>query len=96
MSIAATTDDADRTSVYASLDSARADRVVLVAINRAGEPLTAGVTLSHGTRFARVAVYRLTSDSSDPVAAGETAITELNAFRYEMPARSVSTLVLLP
>ncbi|MCC7535717.1 MAG: glycoside hydrolase family 44 protein [Deltaproteobacteria bacterium] len=96
VSIAATTDDVERTSVYASMGSTSPDRVVLVAINRANEPLVAAVTVTHGTRFARATVHRLTRDSADPVAGGELPITELNAFGYEMPARSVSTLVLSP
>lgn len=96
VSIAATSDDVERAQVYASLDSTRPDRVVLVAINRASEPLVAGVTLTHGSRFGRAAVFRLTGDSPVPAPGAEVAITELNAFRYEMPARSVSTLVLSP
>jgi hypothetical protein len=95
-SIAATTDDVAATSVYASYDADDYQRMVIVAINKSASPLDAGITIHHGATFTRAEIYRLTSANSAPIAGGEQAITLTNALVYEMPAMSVSVLVLRP
>jgi hypothetical protein len=96
VSISALTDDIEGTSVYASHDAGDYDRVVIVAINKTDAPVSAGVTLHHGVAFGRAAVYQLTAASSSPVRDADIDITLTNAFVYEMPPMSVSTLVLEP
>ena len=92
-SIAATSSDVSKASVYASVDSANANRVVLVAINRTGGALKAGIKLSHRTSYTTANVFVLAGTSAKPSAgAGLTAVAS-NAFSYEMPAYSVSVIV---
>ncbi len=91
-SVRAVTDDVAGTSIYASLDSTDANRMVLVAINKTGAALTAAIDLAAARSFARAEVYQLTAAGSSPVAAGELAPTGANHFAYTMPAYSVSTL----
>jgi hypothetical protein len=95
-SISAVTSDVERTSIYASVDAGVADRMVLVAINKSGSTVSAGIEVSHGTAFGRAQVWQLTAVSDVPVGAAEVSIPAGNTFRYDMPAQSVSTLVLRP
>jgi hypothetical protein len=93
-SISATTTDAVRTSVYASTDTAHPERVVVVAINKTGQPLRAGITLSHPRAMTRAEVYTLTDAAPGPVRQADVPLARPNALTYTMPAMSVSTLVL--
>lgn len=95
-SIRATNSDPAAASVYASVDSGNANRMVIVVINKNDTELTAGLTVTHGTQFHTAQVYRLTSASSSPQHQSDIAITQANAWQYTMPANSVTTLVLLP
>jgi hypothetical protein len=94
VSVRAETDDVAGTSVYASYDQAAYGRMVVVAINKTGAAQTAGLTVSHGVEFATAEVYRLTSAAPAPVRGADVTITEVNAFAIELPAMSVTTLVL--
>ncbi len=96
VSVQATSDDVPGATVYASYDSGDYGRMVIVAINKTGAPLRAGISIEHGVEFGRAEIYQLTSASPYPAAAGELTIDQVNAFVYEMPAMSVSTLVLSP
>ena len=93
-SISATTSDVPRSSVYASVDAASPNRMVLVAINKHTAPLTAGVAVTHTRRFARAEVYRLTSAAAAPVRAADVTLSPDGTFQVTLPAMSVSTLVL--
>ena len=96
-SIRATNSDAVNTSVYASVDAGNATRMVVVAINKTGGVLTAGIAVTHTTQFHAAQVYALTSANSVPQRVlPDINITQPNAFQYSMPANSVTTLVLLP
>ena len=90
------TSDVEKSSVHASIDAGKPNRVVVVAINRTGSPVSAGIALTHTAKLGMASVWQLTSASSTPVKAADIAITKTNAFVYPMPARSVSTLVLVP
>jgi hypothetical protein len=92
-SIYAESTDVEKASVYASVDSADTDRVVIVAINRSTSELIAGITLAHPTTFESLDVYTLTGRSASPVAGDSVDATATNAFSYLMPAMSVSVLV---
>lgn len=94
LSIAAATDDIDASAVYASVDSDDPSRLVLVAINRTDQPLDTALALTSDFLFDRAEVYQLTTGSSTPQRTSDIELTQLNAFHYEMPAFSVSTLVL--
>jgi len=92
----ASTTDVANTSVYASVDAANPNRVVVVAINKSTSAKTAAIRLTHSTVLARAEVYRMVAGTATPARQGDIAITQPNAFTYTMPARSVTTLVLKP
>ncbi len=96
-SISAATTDVPNSSVYASIDSANPARMVLVAINKATTSKVAGIVVHHSTVYTKASVYTITAaGGAHPVAASPLASTATNAFRYTMPAQSVSILVPSP
>jgi len=97
-SVRATTSDLDASSVYASLDSGDPSRLVLVAINKTASPLPAtfAIAAPGGRALASAQVYRLTSATAAPVAAGALA-PQGGQLADTLPAYSVSTFaVTLP
>lgn len=93
ISISAVTQDVEKTSVYASLDSKSPQRMVIVAINKTAEPLQADIQINHNRRFSRVRVFQLTENSSTPVEKDPIPV-KANHVSYRMPPYSVSTLEL--
>lgn len=93
---AATTDVPD-SSVYASLQSADASHLVIVVINKATAAKVAGIEISHSTVYTKASVYVLQQSGGSKMAAG-TGLTAVatNAFKYTMPAQSVSVIVPSP
>ncbi len=96
VAVQASTSNVADTSVYASVDAANPNRMVLVVINKATTAKTAALSVTHTTAFSRAKVYQLTAASSSPARGTDVLATGANAFRYTMPAMSVSTLVLEP
>ena len=94
LGLAATSSDAVKSSVYASLDSRDPGRAVVVAINKTGAPLRAAITLSNARLFRSTEVYTLTSASPEPQREADLALSQRNAVVYTMPPMSVTTLVL--
>ena len=92
--VAATTSNHATTSVYASVDAARDDRMVIVAINKATAPQSADVAVTHGVELGRGQAFQVTSASASVVRGPSLAPIARNAFRIDMPASSVTTLVL--
>ena len=90
----ASTSDVERTSVYASTDAGRPERVVIVAINKSDRPLSASVSLAHSHPLGRAEVYTMTDGSPDPLRQPDLVLPGGGSFVYTMPAMSVSTLVL--
>jgi hypothetical protein len=95
-SFQAATNDDEKSSVYASSFADGRDQVVVVAINKTRGVLRAGLRIRRVGRLRQAAVYTLTSTSALPASASPIAAVGANAFVYEMPARSVSTLVFRP
>jgi hypothetical protein len=93
-SIGAATSNDETTSVYASVDEGRDDRVVLVAVNKSTGPTTAEILLTHPVDLARGQTWQMSGASSSPARGPDVAATARNAFRLEMPASSVTTVVL--
>jgi hypothetical protein len=93
-SVTATTTDVPDSSIYASLQSTDATKLVLVAINKATTDKVAGIVVDHSTVYTKAAVYTLTAAGGAKLVGG-TALTAVatNAFRYTMPAQSVSVIV---
>jgi hypothetical protein len=94
VSVATKSSDVATATLYASLDAKDASRTVLVAINKATTPKTAGLRIAHSTTFRAAAVYVLAG--AEPVLSKAASLTPVatNAFRYDMPAQSVSVIVL--
>lgn len=95
-SVRATTSDVEGTSVYASIDAGVAGRVVLIALNKTGSTRRAGIRVAHPVHLGRARVVQLTSSSARPTPAGTIDPVATNAYLYEMPAYSVSALVIDP
>jgi hypothetical protein len=93
-SVGAATSNYETTSVYASVDEGRDDRMVLVAINKSTGPTAAEILVTHEVDFARGQTWQLGPSSATPVRGPDLAPTARNAFRLEMPASSATTLVL--
>jgi hypothetical protein len=96
VSVAAATDDAEHTSVYAAVDSAAPNHLVIVAINKTDAPLTADCAIATKARLHTAAQYRLTVASPHPQADGALPIGAGNHLRLTLPPMSVTTLSLLP
>jgi hypothetical protein len=89
--VKATTTDTAGTSVYASIDKDAPGHLVIIAINKGLAPTTATLDLQ-GVTATTASVYTLTSASSKPQPAAGLVGTG-TAFRYVMPAQSVSVIV---
>lgn len=92
-SVRATTSNVASTSVYASIDAARPGRMVIVAINKTGAPITASLSLAAYGTYTSARVYRLTSAAATIRSEGAISASTRNGFFYQMPAYSVSVLV---
>ena len=96
-SVTATTTDVPSSSVYASLQSSNAGALVIVAINKATTTKVAGIVIEHPTSYTKASVYTLTSGGgANLVAAAALTAVATNAFRYSMPAQSVTVIVPAP
>jgi hypothetical protein len=93
-SVRAVTNNKVGSSVYASLDSTNANRLVIVAINKTAGPLTATIVLSNAPALPKAHIYTLTSASSSPQSQGTRNLSNPAKFNYVMPAHSVSTIEL--
>jgi hypothetical protein len=92
-SVAATSSDVPTATVYGSIDAANPKRTVIVAINKATSTKTAGIRLYHSTKYATAKVYVVTSTGPDVKPAAAITAVATNAFKYTMPAQSVSVIV---
>lgn len=95
-SVGAATSNQETTSVYASVDAGRDDRVVLVAVNKSTGKTTADIVLTHPVSLTRGQAFQITASSPTPVAGPALPAGARNSFRLEMPASSVTTVVLTP
>ena len=92
--IAAANSDTVNTSVYASLPSSNPNQVIVVAINKKSDAdVRAGIRLAHPANLRTAKVFLLAGSTPKVAATPGLAATDVNAFSYVMPARSVSVLV---
>jgi hypothetical protein len=91
--LAAKTTDVERTSVYSSLDWQ--ENVILVALNKSLMPLWVDVVLKRVPSSTLAHVYQLTKASPQPVRFPDMLV-DPSGWRCQLPAQSVSTLVLMP
>jgi len=95
-SIYASSSDVATATSYASFDAANPARVVIVAINKSDASKTAGIKVAHPTAFSTLKVWTLTATGAALTPAADVTATATNAFRYTMPALSVSVLAAKP
>ncbi|HET6247165.1 MAG TPA: glycoside hydrolase family 44 protein [Tepidisphaeraceae bacterium] len=91
-SVQASTSDVAATSIYASIDSSNKKRIVLVAINKTANPITAAISIGHGRGLKVAKVFQLTAESAKPHAGDSIKIADPAKWSYTMPAYSVSTI----
>jgi hypothetical protein len=92
-SVRAHSSDIELGSVYASLDSSDASRMVIVAINRSAETLETAVVIEHTTTYDSLSAYVIHATQPVPVPAGEVESVGNNQFGYLMQPYSVTVLV---
>jgi hypothetical protein len=92
MSVSTTNSDIVDASAYGFANSANADEVDAVVLNKTASPMTTTIQITHLVSMNFVQIYQLTSASAVPQPAGTFAIQN-NQYQYTMPAYSVSTLV---
>ncbi|MEN1678830.1 MAG: glycoside hydrolase family 44 protein [Planctomycetota bacterium] len=95
LSLPAETDDIAQSSVYASRSTTNPNELVIVAINRTGAPLDAALEITDERIYTTAEIYQLTDAGPALVDAGDAPLSAVNAFVYEMPAFSVSTIRLV-
>jgi hypothetical protein len=93
IAIAATNSDTANTSVYASLPSSNPNQVIVVAINKKSDVVTAGIRIAHPSELANSKVFVLQGTTPNLAAAPAIGAAGSNAFTYAMPGRSVTVLV---
>ncbi len=94
ISVGASTDSVEATSIYASLDSEHRQRMVLVCINKLDQAISATVQLRHAHRYGHADIYQLTALSSRPTSAGRLPLPDSSRFAIELPPMSVNTIEL--
>jgi hypothetical protein len=92
-SVAVTSSDPEMATVYASIQSDRSERVVIIAINKDTVMKRAGIRISHGTVYKKAAVFVLAGTQPALAPASLLQSVATNAFLYQMPAQTVSVLV---
>ena len=90
-SVSATTSDVERITAYASDDAGA--RQVVVLINKAAAPVTAGVRIAAPRAYTTADRWVLDGDGATIDAAAAVAPVAQNAFSVELPASSVTILV---
>jgi hypothetical protein len=94
--ISATSSDPAVASVYASVDAASDERLVLVAVNKSTGPTTAEILVAYPLDLVRGETWQISAASSVPRPAPALQATTRNSFRLEMPGSSVTTIRLTP
>ena len=93
ISVFAQTSDAVQSSIYASVDRADPNRLVLVAINKTDHALTADMEIASSAALHCSEAYALTAASPTPKLVDLPALSG-GRLHYILPTMSVSTLVL--
>jgi hypothetical protein len=92
-SVSASTTEPTLATVYASVQSDRNEQVVIVVINKDQTPKRAGLRLSHSVAYTKANVFVLAGAQPTLLAGTPLQAVATNAFRYEMPAQSLSVIV---
>jgi len=92
-SVAASSSNVQRGSIYASIDKADPSRMVLVAINRYAFELEASVSVTSGSSYTSVTPYSIVAGQPDPTPGNAVSASMPNEFELTLPAYSVTVLV---
>jgi hypothetical protein len=92
-SVRATSSDDALAAVFASVDAADPERLVMVAINRSADRQDCTIELEHSSGFSTAEVFTLTEESSELRPGDLLRATDDNVFEYRMPGYSVSVIV---
>jgi hypothetical protein len=92
-SVQAATSNHEATSVYASVDEGRDDRVVVVAVNKSTGAANAELVVAHPRALGTARTFQVTSGSAALVA-GPALPAGAGMLRIRLPGLSVTTLVL--
>ncbi|HVQ30459.1 MAG TPA: endoglucanase A, partial [Vicinamibacteria bacterium] len=95
-SVKAATSDHVLTSLYASVDGGRDDRVVLVLLNKSTGRVTGEVTVTHDVGLARGRTFLVTSSSATLTAGPELRPQARNVFPVDLSASSLTVVELTP
>lgn len=93
-SVLAETNDSEKTSIYASVDRADPNRLVVVLLNKSNAPIASEITLTSGKGFRNAAVYRVEGSSPAVVPVQTLQIRANQRLTLILPALSASTLEL--
>jgi len=93
-SVEALSDDYEKSSIYASLDSTDPDRLVLLVINKTSTFQTAEINLTDAGSFTQFSSYVLNAESPEIHSRLQNASISSNHFLFAMEPYSVSTLLL--
>jgi hypothetical protein len=96
VAVSAISSSPESATVYASIQSQLPERILIVAINKETRALRAGIRISHGTEYLGASVFVLTGQRPELEKADELSAVASNAFRYDMPAQSISIIVPTP
>ena len=94
ISVKADTDDIEKTSLYASVDSGHPNQMVVVALNKTKTLLQTDVAIASKTVYRTARRFELTGVSAHPRANGALAIADGNKMTVLLPPMSVTTLLL--
>lgn len=99
-SVGASAADVSLSSIYAAKDSANAQRLTIVAINKDTAPHVAQMTIKGDTKYKSALVYVLSAAAQDtynkaahPQLAASVTTTTLNQLSIPLPAQSVAMVV---
>ncbi|MGZ3306592.1 MAG: glycoside hydrolase family 44 protein, partial [Asticcacaulis sp.] len=94
-SINATTTDGTNTAIYASVDAANPNRMVLVVVNRGSTSTTSALRIWHTVTFTSAHLYQLAGSTPAPQDKGTVSVNG-NALSLTLPGYSVTTVLLAP
>ena len=94
--IAAASSDQATATIYASVDAAEDQRMVLVAVNKSTGPTTADLLITHALGLTHGRTWQITSSSPVPSPGPALTAAAPNSFRIELPGSSVTTIQLTP
>jgi hypothetical protein len=91
--VSASSNALELATVYASIQSNDPKRMVVIAINKSTRSLRAGIRISHDTEYLGASVFVLSDKRPELLRAAPLSAVASNAFRFDMPAQSISVIV---